>query len=163
MKKQVTAALAVFLSATMAFSSLATVKLAVPTGVRWSDEREALPQWDAVDGAAGQYRMEAYLDGERLYRSTHHFSTTDLYDTYDAKGFVCRVEDPGVYQFRVMAVGDDINTTDSDWSPMSEGWTFTKPSVRFGKPSNLRWEGTNLLWDEPEIPAEYQQYPSFNF
>lgn len=158
MKKQVTAALAVFLSATMAFSSLAAVKLAVPTGVRWSDEQEALPQWDAVDGAAGQYRMEAYLDGERILRSTHHFSTTDLYDTYDARGFVCRVEDPGVYQFRVMAVGDDINTTDSDWSLMSEGWTFAKPSVRFGKPSNLRWDGTNLLWDEPEIPAEYQQY-----
>ena len=158
MKRQVTAAMTVCLSATMAFSSLAAVKLETPTGVQWSDEHEALPQWNAVDGAAGQYQVEAYLDGERFYRSTHRFSTTNLRDTYEARGFICNVEDSGIYQFRVMALGDDINTTDSDWSPMSESWSFTKPSLQFGKPSNLRWEGTTLMWDEPEIPAEYEQY-----
>lgn len=158
MKRQVTAAMAVCLSASMAFSSLAAVKLETPTGVQWSDEHEALPQWNAVDGAAGQYQVEAYLDGERFYRSTHRFSTTNLRDTYEARGFICNVEDSGIYQFRVMALGDDINTTDSDWSPMSESWSFTKPSLQFGKPSNLRWEGTTLMWDEPEIPAEYEQY-----
>ena len=157
MKRQVTAAMTVCLSATMAFSSLAAVKLETPTGVQWSDEHEALPQWNAVDGAAGQYQVEAYLDGERFYRSTHRFSTTNLRDTYEARGFICNVEDSGIYQFRVMALGDDINTTDSDWSPMSESWSFTKPSLQFGKPSNLRWEGTTLMWDEPEIPAEYEQ------
>ena len=43
MKKQITAVMAAFLSAAMAFNSLAATKLATPTGVQWSSEEEALP------------------------------------------------------------------------------------------------------------------------
>ena len=158
MKKQITAVMAAFLSAAMAFNSLAATKLATPTGVQWSSEEEALPQWNAVDGAAGKYQVEAYLNNERIYNSTHHYSTTHLEEVYEAGGFTSWVNESGIYKFRVMALGDDANTLDSDWSDYSEDWDFVKADVQFDAPTNAHWEGTYVCWDEPEIPAEYDSY-----
>ena len=158
MKKQITAVMAAFLSAAMAFNSLAATKLATPTGVQWSSEEEALPQWNAVDGAAGKYQVEAYLNNERIYNSTHHYSTTHLEEVYEAGGFTSWVNESGIYKFRVMALGDDVNTLDSDWSDYSEDWDFVKADVQFDAPTNAHWEGTHVCWDEPEIPAEYDSY-----
>lgn len=158
MKKQITAAMAAFLSAAMAFNSLAATKLATPTGVQWSSEEEALPQWNAVEDAAGQYQVEAYLNNERIYNSTHHYSKTDLQEVYEAGGFTSWVEESGIYKFRVMALGDDVNTSDSDWSDYSADWNFVKADIQFDAPTNAHWEGTHVCWDEPEIPAEYAPY-----
>ena len=158
MKKQITAVMAAFLSAAMAFNSLAATKLATPTGVQWSSEEEALPQWNAVDGAAGQYKVEAYRDDKRIYNSTHHYSTTHLEEVYEAGGFTSWVNESGIYKFRVMALGDDANTLDSDWSDYSEDWDFVKADVQFDAPTNAHWDGTHVCWDEPEIPAEYDSY-----
>ena len=158
MKKQITAVMAAFLSAAMAFNSLAATKLATPTGVQWSSEEEALPQWNAVDGAAGQYKVEAYRDDKRIYNSTHHYSTTHLEEVYEAGGFTSWVNESGIYKFRVMALGDDANTLDSDWSDYSEDWDFVKVDVQFDAPTNAHWDGTHVCWDEPEIPAEYDSY-----
>ena len=158
MKKQITAVMAAFLSAAMAFNSLAATKLATPTGVQWSSEEEALPQWNAVDGAAGQYKVEAYRDDKRIYNSTHHYSMTDLQEIYEANGFTSYVEESGIYKFRVMALGDDVNTLDSDWSDYSEDWNLVKANIQFNAPTNAHWEGTYVCWDEPEIPAEYAPY-----
>ena len=158
MKKQITAVMAAFLSAAMAFNSLAATKLATPTGVQWSSEEEALPQWNAVDGAAGKYQVEAYLNNERIYNSTHHYSTTHLEEVYEAGGFTSWVNESGIYKFRVMALGDDANTLDSDWSDYSEDWDFVKADVQFDAPTNAHWDGTHVCWDEPEIPAEYDSY-----
>ena len=131
MKKQITAVMAAFLSAAMAFNSLAATKLATPTGVQWSSEEEALPQWNAVDGAAGKYQVEAYLNNERIYNSTHHYSTTHLEEVYEAGGFTSWVNESGIYKFRVMALGDDANTLDSDWSDYSEVCEFVISDVKF--------------------------------
>lgn len=158
MKKQITAVMAAFLSAAMAFNSLAATKLATPTGVQWSSEEEALPQWNAVDGAAGQYKVEAYRDDKRIYNSTHHYSMTDLQEIYEANGFTSYVEESGIYKFRVMALGDDVNTLDSDWSDYSEDWNLVKANIQFNAPTNAHWDGTHVCWDEPEIPAEYDSY-----
>ena len=158
MKKQITAVMAAFLSAAMAFNSLAATKLATPTGVQWSSEEEALPQWNAVDGAAGKYQVEAYLNNERIYNSTHHYSTTHLEEVYEAGGFTSWVNESGIYKFRVMALGDDANTLDSDWSDYSADWNFVKADIQFDAPNNAHWEGTHVCWDEPEIPAEYAPY-----
>ena len=158
MKKQITAVMAAFLSAAMAFNSLAATKLATPTGVQWSSEEEALPQWNAVDGAAGKYQVEAYLNNERIYNSTHHYSTTHLEEVYEAGGFTSWVNESGIYKFRVMALGDDANTLDSDWSDYSADWNFVKADIQFDAPTNAHWEGTHVCWDEPEIPAEYAPY-----
>ena len=158
MKKQITAVMAAFLSAAMAFNSLAATKLATPTGVQWSSEEEALPQWNAVDGAAGKYQVEAYLNNERIYNSTHHYSTTHLEEVYEAGGFTSWVNESGIYKFRMMALGDDANTLDSDWSDYSEDWDFVKADVQFDAPTNAHWDGTHVCWDEPEIPAEYDSY-----
>ena len=158
MKKQITAVMAAFLSAAMAFNSLAATKLATPTGVQWSSEEEALPQWNAVDGAAGQYKVEAYRDDKRIYNSTHHYSMTTLQQIYEANGFTSYVEESGIYKFRVMALGDDVNTLDSDWSDYSEDWNLIKANIQFNAPTNAHWEGTYVCWDEPEIPAEYAPY-----
>ena len=158
MKKQITAVMAAFLSAAMAFNSLAATKLATPTGVQWSSEEEALPQWNAVDGAAGKYQVEAYLNNERIYNFINHFSPTHLEEVYEAGGFTSWVNESGIYKFRVMALGDDANTLDSDWSDYSADWNFVKADIQFDAPTNAHWEGTHVCWDEPEIPAEYAPY-----
>ena len=51
MKKRFAAPLAAVLAMSMAFSSLAAVKLDTPV-VRWSSEREALPEWKRVENAS---------------------------------------------------------------------------------------------------------------
>ena len=157
MKKRFAAPLAAVLAMSMAFSSLAAVKLDTPV-VRWSSEREALPEWTRVENASNEYQVEAFQDGERIYNTHHTFHSTDTREWLGAGGFLNSLQDSGIYTFRVMALGDDIDTLDSDWSELSDSWEFEKASVTFGKPDNLRWDGTIARWDEPEIPAEYENY-----
>lgn len=157
MKKRFAAPLAAVLAMSMAFSSLAAVKLDTPV-VRWSSEREALPEWKRVENASNKYQVEAFQDGERIYNTHHTFHSTDTREWLGAGGFLNSLQDSGIYTFRVMALGDDIDTLDSDWSELSDSWEFEKASVTFGKPDNLRWDGTIARWDEPEIPAEYENY-----
>lgn len=157
MKKRFAAPLAAVLAMSMAFSSLAAVKLDTPV-VRWSSEREALPEWKRVENASNKYQVEAFRDGERTYNSRHTFSSTDTREWLKSSGFVNKLKDSGTYTFRVMALGDGNDTLNSDWSELSAPWTFEKSSVSLGSPVNLRWDGTTACWDAPEIPAEYASY-----
>ena len=157
MKKRFTAPLAAVLAMSMAFSSLAAVKLDTPV-VRWSSKREALPEWKRVENASNKYQVEAFRDGERTYNSRHTFSSTDTREWLKSSGFVNKLKDSGTYTFRVMALGDGNDTLNSDWSELSAPWTFEKSSVSLGSPVNLRWDGTTACWDAPEIPAEYASY-----
>lgn len=156
MKKRFAAPLAAVLAMSMAFSSLAAVKLDTPV-VRWSSEREALPEWTRVENASNEYQVEAFRNGESMYDSHHTFYGA-ANEWLTAGGFVNKLKDSGIYTFRVMALGDDIDTLDSDWSELSTPWTFEKASVSFGTPANLRWDGTVACWDALEIPAEYESY-----
>ena len=63
MKKRFVAPLAAVLAMSMAFSSLAAVKLDTPV-VRWSSKREALPEWTRVENASNEYQVEAFLGWE---------------------------------------------------------------------------------------------------
>lgn len=157
MKKILSAAMAAVLSMSMAFSSLAATKLEAPT-VFWGEKREALPQWSRVEGAAGQYQVEAYKGDTRIYNSHHTFSADDKSEILSAGGFITFLKESGIYKFRIMALGDGNNTENSDWSSFSDNWSFTKANVTFGAPSNLHWEGTTVCWDAPEIPEKYQSY-----
>ena len=157
MNKRFAAPLAAVLAMSMAFSSLAAVKLDTPV-VRWSSEREALPEWTRVENASNEYQVEAFRDGERTYNSRHTFSSTDTREWLKSSGFVNKLKDSGTYTFRVMALGDGNDTLNSDWSELSAPWTFEKSSVSLGSPVNLRWDGTTACWDAPEIPAEYASY-----
>ena len=68
MKKRFAAPLAAVLAMSMAFSSLAAVKLDTPV-VRWSSEREALPEWKRVENASNKYQVEAFQNGKSMYIS----------------------------------------------------------------------------------------------
>ena len=59
MKKRFAAPLAAVLAMSMAFSSLAAVKLDTPV-VRWNSEREALPEWTRVENASNKYQVETF-------------------------------------------------------------------------------------------------------
>ena len=157
MKKRFAAPLAAVLAMSMAFSSLAAVKLDTPV-VRWSSEREALPEWTRVENASNEYQVEAFWDGKSMWDSRHTFSSTDTREWLKSSGFVNKLKDSGTYTFRVMALGDGNDTLNSDWSELSAPWTFEKSSVSLGSPVNLRWDGTTACWDAPEIPAEYASY-----
>ena len=156
MKKRFAAPLAAVLAMSMAFSSLAAVKLDTPV-VRWSSKREALPEWTRVENASNEYKMEAFQNGKSMYIShpTFYGATNEW---LPSGGFVNKLKDSGIYTFRVMALGDNIDTLDSDWSELSTPWTFEKASVSLETPVNLRWNGTVACWDAPEIPAEYENY-----
>ena len=153
MKKRFVAPLAAVLAMSMAFSSLAAVKLDTPV-VRWSSKREALPEWTRVENASNEYQVEAFWDGKSMWDSRHTFSSTDTREWLKSSGFVNKLKDSGTYTFRVMALGDGNDTLNSDWSELSAPWTFEKSSVSLGSPVNLRWDGTTACWDAPEIPAE---------
>lgn len=155
MKKFCTAAMAAMLSVSMVFSSLAATKLATPQ-IRWSTTKEAEPEWSRVDGAAGEYKLETYQDGERFTSVTHSYGATYNKDWMSGHGFINDLTESGIYKFRVMALGDGNNTEDSDWSSFSSEWNFKMPSVKFGTPTNLRWDGTITRWDAPEIPSQYK-------
>ena len=157
MKKRFAAPLAAVLAMSMAFSSLAAVKLDTPV-VRWNSEREALPEWTRVENASNKYQVETFRDGKSMWDSRHTFSSTDTREWLTSGGFINQLKDSGIYTFKVMALGDDIDTLDSDWSALSTPWKFEKASVSFGTPANLRWDGTVAHWDAPEIPAEYENY-----
>lgn len=158
-RKFFAAVLATAISASMAFNAIAATKLAAPT-VWWSTEKEALPSWSTVDGAAGKYRVQAYKDGDRFSNVTHSFAidSESRQEFLTADGFVNRLESSGIYKFRVMALGDKNNTEDSDWSAFSSDWNFQKASAVLPAPTNLRWDGTTACWNIPEIPAESEPY-----
>lgn len=73
MKKRFVAPLAAVLAMSMAFSSLAAVKLDTPV-VRWSSEKEALPEWKRVENSSNEYQVEAFRDGERTYNTPTPFT-----------------------------------------------------------------------------------------
>lgn len=157
MKKRFAAPLAAVLAMSMAFSSLAAVKLDTPI-VRWSSEGEALPEWTRVENASNEYQVEAFWDGKSMWDSRHTFSYTDTREWLTSYGFPRLLQDSGIYTFRVMALGDNKDTINSDWSELSAPWKFEKASISFGTPGNLRWDGTVARWDSLEIPAEYENY-----
>ena len=123
MKKRFVAPLAAVLAMSMAFSSLAAVKLDTPV-VRWSSKREALPEWTRVENASNEYQVEAFWDGKSMWDSRHTFSSTDTREWLKSSGFVNKLKDSGTYTFRVMALGDGNDTLNSDWSELSAPWTF---------------------------------------
>lgn len=118
MKKRFAAPLAAVLAMSMAFSSLAAVKLDTPV-VRWNSEREALPEWTRVENASNKYQVETFRDGKSMWDSRHTFSSTDTREWLTSGGFINQLKDSGIYTFKVMALGDDIDTLDSDWSALS--------------------------------------------
>ena len=145
MNKRFAAPLAAVLAMSMAFSSLAAVKLDTPV-VRWSSEREALPEWTRVENASNEYQVEAFRDGERTYNSRHTFSSTDTREWLKSSGFVNKLKDSGTYTFRVMALGDGNDTLNSDWSELSAPWTFEKffRIIRESSQSSLGWHHSLL-------------------
>ena len=72
MKKRFTAPLAAVLAMSMAFSSLAAVKLDTPV-VRWSSKREALPEWKRVENASNKYRWRRSGTGSAHTIPATHF------------------------------------------------------------------------------------------
>lgn len=160
MKKIVIPVVASMLSLGLTFSSLAAEKLETPV-VRWSTEREALPEWSTVENSGGKYKVEAYLNGERIYRSTHHTGVIgNEREWLKAGGFVSYVEDSGSYTFKVQALGDGENTEDSEWSELSETWEFANPSIEFEPLKSLKWDGTSAVWEYSESKAMemYEDY-----
>lgn len=159
MKRSLTAAAAVFLSLNMAFSAVAATKLEAPI-VRWNADMEAAPEWSRVEEAGGKYRLEAIRDDGWKFTSTHSTSVTSAPDFYKFLAFGNNLTDSGTYKFHVKALGDGIETLDSDWSEYSDEWTFTMPDISFGVPENPHWEGTSIVWNAPSdaLSQEYAEY-----
>ncbi|MBS5117645.1 MAG: hypothetical protein KHZ10_07140 [Clostridium sp.] len=111
-----------------------------------------------MENSSNEYQVEAFRDGERTYNTHHTFHSLDTREWLGAGEFLNALQDSGIYTFRVMTLGDKKDTLDSDWSELSPSWTFEKASVSLGTPANLRWDGTVACWDEPEIPAENENY-----
>lgn len=149
-----------FLSAGMAFQSFAIEKLAVPSGVKWSETEEGIAQWNSVENAGGKYRMEVQLDGERLLYNNHSFGVTNKEEVLSAMGLRNHLTESGAYRFRVMARGDGTDTEDSEWSEWTEDFVYTLPDIAFGQATNLKWDGTVATWKAPSDPVSLQNKDS---
>lgn len=159
MKKVFAAALAAVLSMNTVCTAFAATKLEAPQ-VWWSEEWEAVPEWSRVEDAGGKYRVEVLRDNNVALSSTHSYNPASLREYYSFQSFRNQVDENGSYKFHVKALGDGVETEDSDWSEYSEEWNFIKPGISFGAPENPHWEGTYIVWDEPSdaLSAEYSEY-----
>ena len=155
MKRSLTAAAAVFLSLNMAFSAVAATKLGTPQEVQWMTDEEAMMRWKRVEEAGGAYSIEIYRDNQLWLSTSPQYAATFKPEYHESNIFLTRLEEDGSYKFRIKALGDNVETLDSDWSAFSETWDYTRPEPTLGVATNLRWEETMPCWDAPAENAEY--------
>ena len=135
-------------------------KLDTPSWVKWDTSDGLCAVFDDIAEADDEYRIEVYKDGKQYWRDTrgkrngHPKGKIEVWN---------KIDDAGSYIYRLQALGDGINTSDSDWSAWSEPFVYKKPALSFGKVRNLHWSETQtgiLSWDPPanlaDIPKEYQ-------
>jgi hypothetical protein len=91
--------------------------------------------WDTINSAVSYL---VYVDEDTFSVSENSYSFEHLTDI-------------GIYNVKVMAIGDDIMYFDSEWSEEIEYIIFTTLSI----PTNLHIEGTTLTWNTVDNAEGY--------
>lgn len=146
MKKVISYVMMICMIAGMCFPASAAEQLPFPSWVRWNTSESVIAEWEIIEGAEGVYRVEIYKDGKLFSNIRHRGNVRGRDSAYR------RIEESGTYTFRVRALGDNMQTVDSEWSELSSPYTYKRPNRAFGKVQNLRWSATEegtAEWDMP--------------
>lgn len=130
--------------------------LTTPSGLSWHTEYRMVYDEETGISEASYERMGAmsFVPGEttqnwftvEVYSAADSYSTPILDSRWDfgdmdrltklsVTNFIYADLPSGTYRFRVRALGDGINYSDSVWSELSEEWTYTRPSQRLKAPN----------------------------
>lgn len=128
--------------------------LTTPAGLSWHAEYRQIYDVDAGIIEVSRERMGAmsFMPGEttqnrfdvEVYSADNSFTPvletqwlfgdTDYAEHFTVDSFTYADLPSGTYQFRVRALGDGTDYSSSDWSELSEEWTYIRPSQRLKAP-----------------------------
>jgi len=143
-------------------------QLAVPTDLNWHRdyewnstrfvERMGSMSFYGEKPTQNRYDLEVYsaADGytNPVVIGDWHFGDMELDRYYSAQDFIYDEPGSGTYKFRVKARGDGVHYRDSDWSGLSDAWTYTAPAQRLPQVDEnsmmwTRWDGRYAASWEP--------------
>ena len=112
--------------------------LATPTGLSWDSTTPGKATWSAVSNASS-YSVQLYKGGAVQGSPVNSGTTTE----YNFASIIAAAGN-GSYTFRVTAIGDGINYTDSVESAASVAYSYTAPpsSTTLATPTGLSWDST---------------------
>lgn len=121
------------------FSAMGMEKLSAPSWIEWRYEPErggVFVYFEKIEGAQA-YQVEIFKDGElvREYTTKKAFSRLEMTDT---------IVESGTYTLRMKILGDGVQTSDSQWSSLSQPYVYVRPEEALGAPKDLRWSEENL-------------------
>jgi len=135
-------------------------RLAVPTDLNWNRDYE----WNSAryvermgsmsfygdNPTQNRYDLEVYSAADNytspVIFGNWHFGDRETDRYYSAQDFIYDDPDSGTYRFRVKARGDGVNYRDSEWSELSDAWTYTAPAEQLDMVDETtmkwtRWDG----------------------
>lgn len=134
-------------------------QLSTPTDLSWHREyhwdNDSADDYDVRMGsmsfrfgdlAQNRIAVEIYevVNGKdmRVDDSGWTFGDTNHSSYFSVSDFIYGQFESGTYRFRIKALGDGVKYRDSEWSELSEAWTYTKPAAKLAPPdaSTFRWE-----------------------
>ena len=159
----------------------APAKLPTPTGLEWvTEEREAESAytdgskqaetmyvgyliWNRVEDCDGSYAIKIYNAGDNsvVDQNVVQWAPHVISAQLNYAGFLNEVRESGTYYFTVQALGDNVNTSDSEIAK-SENWTYTKPDKTLPVPviSSIvqTSDGLTATWNHVEGIGENDEY-----
>ncbi|MCI9503669.1 MAG: hypothetical protein HFG76_17210 [Hungatella sp.] len=115
------------------FSAMGMEKLSAPSWIEWRYEPErggVFVYFENIEGARA-YQVEIFKDGElvREYTTKEALGRLEMTDT---------IFESGTYTLRMKILGDGVQTSDSQWSSLSQPYVYVRPEEALGAPKDLR-------------------------
>ena len=141
-------------------SPLTLTKLDTPTGLKWDTSMPGRVMFNSVpngqdDNGGHYYSIDLLKDGKGVssYRIGKSSEGVIKYSElrYDIEDF-----GEGDYTFRVCARSSNNSYADSDYSSVSDVYTYKCPSKQLDVPKNIRFNENYLEWDAVENTYRYE-------
>lgn len=147
-------AVCICISILPAFADNNLEPLDTPSWAQWNHDDGAYATFENVEDAQGIYSIEVYRNG-KLWKTINSGARNPI---VNGRSAMWRwIEESGSYKFRVIARGDGVTYSDSEWSGFSEEYGYKKPDKAFGNVQNLLWsvnEPGIVEWDPPANMAD---------
>ena len=147
-------AVCICISILPAFADNNLEPLDTPSWAQWNHDDGAYATFENIEDAQGIYSIEVYRNG-KLWKTINSGARNPI---VNGRSAMWRwIEESGSYKFRVIARGDGVTYSDSEWSGFSEEYGYKKPDKAFGNVQNLLWsvnEPGIVEWDPPANMAD---------
>ncbi len=142
-------AVCICISILPAFADNNLEQLDAPSWAQWNHDDGVYATFENVEDAQGIYSIEVYRNG-KLWKTINSGARNPI---VNGRSAMWRwIEESGSYKFRVIARGDGVTYSDSEWSDFSGEYGYKKPDKAFGNVQNLLWSVNDpgiVEWDPP--------------